>query len=266
MQRDPFGHIKLNNKKPSVISTNIALAFSSKDLGKEINIFRDFSKGDTYNVEGALISDFNSGNLKKNPRAEEMSLYNDFQNFKGQINSSNFVFNAIRNEPLNLNLFFKHLSTSDLLMVSNDTFRENESLQSLSLPCPLMTCDLTNKKLPEEIIFLYDYDHASMNAIKKFLKIFKKTENKITVVMLNNFLKKSQVLREKVVVQYFLQSFNNVGVFVSDNENLSRDLSRLCCEYSDTLLIMGKRGADLIFSKDISSHLSNMKISYFLEY
>lgn len=258
MWNDLFGHIKSTNDI-SIIGKNIALALGKDDLNSNLSYVNALIESGEYYFDCGLISEFGFQDDTQNLYTTEL-IRKDLNKF---CHPENFDF--VKPKPLSFEEFKELELTSNALIIGKNNLINFLPFLKSRLPWGVFASDLDLQEFPKEIIFVYDYHETSIDAIKEFINNFELRNAKVIAIFLNDHLKRNPITREKIVVNFLLQSFPDVGILVSDTENLQRDVKRVCCEFDNSVLIMGKPASNIILNKNILLDFLNLNLSYFFK-
>ena len=123
--------------------------------------------------------------------------------------------------------------------------------------CPVL---LVSEKVEyiEHLFFVFDGTAGSILALKKFIKLFSKriSDAKLTALLINDE-SQEYVTNEKIVVDFCLANFIDVGIILSTPENVASDLKRVTNPQKNYFVISGLAGIKSIISKNVCNLSSN---------
>ena len=106
--------------------------------------------------------------------------------------------------------------------------------------CPVLL-SFGNFHIPEEIVFLFDFDPTSLTALKSFVSIFGDRLNaaKVTIVTTSP-VDENAIFFEKCLIKYAQRRFADIGVVPVGAFQLEENLIALMSKADSPWLIMGK--------------------------
>ena len=116
--------------------------------------------------------------------------------------------------------------------------------------------------IPDEIVFLFDQDKASLAALKSFISLFGELakEKRITIITVSPD-DDEDINYEKCLVSYVQKEFDDVGIVPMQRYNLEEEVLKMLSKLETPLLIAGKPAIGLIENK--MSRLAQYGISVY---
>ncbi len=251
---------RLNNLENLKLYAGVLdVALEDKLLGVYLS---DYLKHEeTHSSESLSIAAIETDNLKRFTISLEMEavaerLRIDYGLFEG--------------ESLNENFLIRQSSFTDLLMVDGIfvddfcTVDKPTSLRLLSLmECPVLVNPATISKV-QDIVVLFDGRKSSIKAIKSFVELFKLRlgEKPITILSVSP-QSDEEIEQEKYLINYMISNMKNVGIQVTDDEEMVKDLEKQLRSSEMPMLILGTAGIDLICTQEVFKEIRNNHIPVF---
>ncbi len=153
----------------------------------------------------------------------------------------------------------------DLFCVGEEVLKEENSLlfdYFYELKCPVLIVP-NGENSPDHILFLFDGTPESVLGVKKFIKMFsgKIINSTVTAMILNDHV--ASGFNEKIIVDFLLANFIDVGVVFTTSHGLDRDLRRIVKQYPKSILLSGLTGAKSIVSQNVCNLISTDNIPVF---
>ncbi|MEQ8302417.1 MAG: hypothetical protein RIB47_03415 [Cyclobacteriaceae bacterium] len=168
-----------------------------------------------------------------------------------------------------LNYYRNHLSLNyqssfaDLLVLSGSQISEEpfpeKFLELIECPTLLYFDSFT---IPDEIVFLFDQDKASLAALKSFISLFGDLAKgkRITIITVSPG-DDEDINYEKCLVNYVQKEFDDVGIVPMQRYDLEEEVLKMLSKLEAPLLIAGKPAIALIENK--MSRLAKYGISVY---
>lgn len=259
MHSAPFGHTSLSNDFK--LNNSILIGITKETSFSIENFLNQFGDAKNINFEAILIdsvkplntiseTDFESELFQVEPDQELDEKLNDISTIFSDNELKFDVCSPEKNDPD----YLKDRSILyDLFCVGEEMLAdENRIMFDLlcSMKCPIMVIP-NGFVSPEHMLFLFDGTPESILGVKKFIKMFSDNirDTTVTAMILNDFVNKG--FNEKIIVDFLLSNFIDVGVVFTTENDLERDTNRLIKNYPHSIILSGLRGAKSVVSQNV---------------
>lgn len=201
------------------------------------------------NLEGVLV---NSDQLEKYEKAKK---YFERRGAK---------FNLIKPIKSNQDSLLARSTLYDVFCTEKAILSSNVAPSTLfDFNCPVLLLSERIEQI-EHLYFIFDGTPGSVIGLKKFIKLFSQqiSNAKLTTLLINDF-SDDEVFNEKIIIDFLLANFIDVGVVLTTKKNVDSDLDRLINTSENPFVITGLAGAKSIISKNVCNLNSNTTPLFF---
>jgi hypothetical protein len=150
--------------------------------------------------------------------------------------------------------------SEDFFCGQNDArFKLIEQMQCPVYLHPYPVCQI------KDVFILFDSKQSAVNAIKSFVTLFMEElkEKTVTTVFSISPETEDEIEQEKYLINYLIGNFENVGIQVTDEYSLEKDMLKSLRTSESPIIILGDSGFDLICNTKILEEIHTRKIPVF---